>query len=99
MGGGDIKLLFVTGLYLGWERNILVIFFACIIGIIIGCILQRMETSEPDSKDEAFVEESTEEEALEEAPFYFAFGPSIAVSAVLVLFFGNMILQWYLSMF
>lgn len=29
-GGGDIKLLFVTGLYLGWERNLTALFLACV---------------------------------------------------------------------
>jgi prepilin signal peptidase PulO-like enzyme (type II secretory pathway) len=80
MGGGDIKLLFVTGLYLGWARNIVVIFFACIIGIIIGCIQQKKS-------------------AEQEETFYFAFGPSIAVSAVSVLFIGNPIIDWYMSLF
>lgn len=86
MGGGDIKLLFVTGLYLGWARNILVVFFACIIGIIAGCIQQRKVMAKEESDSE------------EEQTFYFAFGPSIAASAVLVLFVGNVILEWYISL-
>ena len=85
MGGGDIKLLFVTGLYLGWARNILVVFFACIIGIVVGSMQQKKVENKEDSE--------------EEQSFYFAFGPSIALSAVLMLFFGNMILDWYLSLF
>lgn len=85
MGGGDIKLLFVTGLYLGWARNILVVFFACIIGIVVASIQQKKAIKEEPSE--------------EEQPFYFPFGPSIAISAVLVLFFGNKILNWYLSLF
>ena len=36
MGGGDLKLLFLTGLYLGWQRNLLCLFFACILGIVVG---------------------------------------------------------------
>ena len=36
MGGGDLKLLFVTGLFLGWKRNLLCLFAACIIGIAFG---------------------------------------------------------------
>lgn len=85
MGGGDIKLLFVTGLYLGWARNILVIFFACIIGIVVASIQQKKRMME--------------EGEFEEEPFYFPFGPSIAVSAVLMVFFGNPITDWYLSLF
>ena len=33
MGGGDIKLLFLTGLFLGWKENILCLLLACIIGV------------------------------------------------------------------
>jgi len=49
MGGGDIKLLFVTGLYLGWAQNILGIFFACIFGIIVGLIQQKKAEDEEES--------------------------------------------------
>ena len=35
LGGGDIKLIFVTGLYLGWEKNLWMLLIACIIGISI----------------------------------------------------------------
>lgn len=38
MGGGDIKLLFVIGLYIGWQKSLLALFFGCILGIIGGCI-------------------------------------------------------------
>lgn len=38
MGGGDIKLIFVTGLYLGWKKNLLMILIACIVGIMIGSL-------------------------------------------------------------
>lgn len=36
MGGGDLKLLFATGLYLGWKGNLLCLFAACILGIVFG---------------------------------------------------------------
>lgn len=36
MGGGDIKLIFVTGMYLGWAQNLFMLFIACILGIIMG---------------------------------------------------------------
>ena len=41
MGGGDIKLLFLTGLYLGWKGNLLCLFAACILGILFGLIATR----------------------------------------------------------
>ena len=43
MGGGDIKLLFVTGMYIGWENNLLALFFACIMGILYGVVKIRSE--------------------------------------------------------
>lgn len=92
MGGGDIKLLFVTGLYLGWAKNILVVFFACIIGIISAAIQQRC--AEKVVKENASKNEMVE---TEEQPFCFTFGPPIAASAVFVTFFGNQILDRYLS--
>ena len=30
MGGGDLKLLFLTGLYLGWLENLLGLLLACL---------------------------------------------------------------------
>ena len=41
MGGGDIKLLFVTGLYLGWRLNLMCLLLACILGIAFGLIANR----------------------------------------------------------
>jgi len=34
MGGGDLKLMFVIGLYLGWQKNFLCLMFACVAGIL-----------------------------------------------------------------
>lgn len=41
MGGGDIKLLFLTGLTLGWLQNLLCLFLACILGIVFGLLRSR----------------------------------------------------------
>lgn len=49
MGGGDIKLLFVTGMYIGWAQNLLAIFFACIIGIVVGMIQMKKQEDEEAS--------------------------------------------------
>ena len=38
MGGGDLKLLFVTGLFFGWKGNLLCLILACIFGIVF-CLL------------------------------------------------------------
>lgn len=41
MGGGDIKLLFVFGLMMGWEMSIVSIFLGSIIGLPISLILLK----------------------------------------------------------
>ena len=47
LGGGDIKLLFVTGLFLGWQRNLLCLLLACVLGIAAGLASGRRETAIP----------------------------------------------------
>ena len=50
MGGGDIKLIFATGLYLGWQKNVLCLFAACILGIIFGVITQKKRETQEDAR-------------------------------------------------
>lgn len=46
MGGGDIKLLFMAGLYFPWSVNVLAFIIACVIGIITGIIALSTRSSE-----------------------------------------------------
>ena len=50
MGGGDLKLLFVTGLYLGWKRNILCLLLACIFGIMFALATSRRRQGQKNGK-------------------------------------------------
>ena len=43
MGGGDIKLLFVIGLYIGWEKTLVAFLFSCILGILTGFLQKKKE--------------------------------------------------------
>ena len=38
MGGGDIKLLAVVGLFLGWERGLWCLFAACLIVLVMQMV-------------------------------------------------------------
>lgn len=87
MGGGDLKLLFVTGLYLGWARNLLCLLFACIIGIIFGFI--TLKNSQDDEAD-------SEEDISRKA---FPWGPSISAAAIITLLVGDKLINAYLSLF
>ena len=40
-GGGDIKLLFLTGLFFGWKGNLLCLVLACVVGIVWGLAGKR----------------------------------------------------------
>ncbi|WP_242868875.1 prepilin peptidase [Desulfotomaculum copahuensis] len=39
MGGGDIKLAAVTGLFLGWPLGLLAVFLGCLLGGLVGAVL------------------------------------------------------------
>lgn len=41
MGGGDLKLLFVTGLFFGWKGNLFCLILACIFGIAFGLLAAK----------------------------------------------------------
>lgn len=45
MGGGDIKLLFLTGLFLGWQKNLLCLLLACVVGILMGPCPRQARTA------------------------------------------------------
>lgn len=44
MGGGDIKLLFVIGLYLTLPECLLMVMLSCVIGIVMAAILMRVDS-------------------------------------------------------
>ena len=41
LGGGDVKLLFLTGLFFGWKGNLLCLTLACVVGIVWGLAGKR----------------------------------------------------------
>ena len=42
IGGGDVKLMAVTGLLLGWKLNLLAFFLGCIYGAVIHLIRMKL---------------------------------------------------------
>ncbi len=73
MGGGDIKLLFVLGLYLELLSGPVMLLMACIIGIAAALWAQRRGGKG------------------------IPFGPCLSIAAVASLFWGQAIMQWYIS--
>ena len=50
MGGGDIKLLCLTGLYLGWMKNLLCLLLACVLGIVFALVTLKRRGTEGDTR-------------------------------------------------
>ncbi|WP_226526318.1 prepilin peptidase [Metabacillus niabensis] len=79
MGGGDMKLLAVFGLALGWKPVLLSFFLATLIGTVIGIIGMMMgfiKTGKP-----------------------FPFGPFLVLGALISYFFGQYLIQLYVTNF
>ena len=48
IGGGDIKLLFVTGLYLGFAVNLLNLVISCFFGLALAAATAKARTDRED---------------------------------------------------
>lgn len=79
MGGGDVKLAAVLGLYLGWSGILLVFFIAFLAGSVVGLTW-------------AWLKKKTLKTAL-------PFGPFLSTATLIVLIWGESIINWYLSLF
>jgi leader peptidase (prepilin peptidase)/N-methyltransferase len=77
MGGGDIKLMAVLGLFLGWKFVLILSLLSFVIGAVVSLILIVAKVKGP--KD------------------YIPFGPFIAISALIVIFFGAQMVQLYVQ--
>ena len=86
MGGGDIKLVFVTGLYLNWKYMILMLFAACILGVAGGLLELRARKRRSGQEDSG---------APDAGRQGIAFGPCLAAAAALALLFGQPVVEWY----
>ena len=79
MGGGDVKLAAVLGLYLGWSGILLMLFIAFLIGSVVGLTW-------------AWIHKKTLKTAL-------PFGPFLSMATLIVLLWGENIINWYTSLF
>ncbi|MBP5292137.1 MAG: prepilin peptidase, partial [Lachnospiraceae bacterium] len=90
LGGGDIKLFGVVGLYLGMVGTLFTMLLSAIIGLVFAAVM-RLQGS--DTKTSS-VNASSEDEELGHIPF----GPSISLAACGMLLFGQRIVDWYLAL-
>lgn len=77
-GGGDIKLMFVVGIVLGWKLTLVSVLIGFVTGGVAAVIL--LSSKKKGRKD------------------HFPFGPYLCIGAVVALFYGEQLIQWYLGL-
>lgn len=77
MGGGDIKLMFVIGLFMNYKQMLLLLITACFAAIMFILAVGRKNNYQKQ----------------------YPFGPFISFSWFLVFMFGDLIINWYQSLF
>ena len=103
LGGGDVKLLFAVGLFLGAALSLLNLLVACVLGLVFAAFRLRGAPSAPCGKavKDAAGEgggaspESTPPPVDKAIPF----GPAIAAATMLTLLGGPLVLTWYVGLF
>lgn len=86
LGGGDVKLLFMVGLFLGLAGSLLNLLVACVMGLVFALV---QGLSAPSSSAEG---ESIRTRAI-------PFGPAIAAATAFTLLAGPTVLTWYAGLF
>lgn len=77
VGGGDIRLGVLMGVLLGWEKTLVALFLAYVMGALVGVILIIKKKKQMG-------------EAI-------AFGTFLVVGTLIALFYGDVIIDWYLN--
>lgn len=97
MGGGDIKLAAMFGTFLGWKLTLIGIFVGFFIGALFGGIYLALNRDKPEPRP-ASEEPDSDDVDLPEGNVL-PFGPSLAMGALVSLFWGPALLDWYLNSF
>ncbi len=106
MGGGDLKLFAVAGLYFGWRQCLFLIIVACLLGIVFALAgkhwfkadgAEHPDTDAPEDGDA--IKQTVSADAEDDVPEHaFPFGPSIAAAMVVTMLCGREVLAWYLGL-
>lgn len=79
LGGGDIPLAFLIGLFLGWPKTLTAIFLAFLGGAMVAILLLALGKKKFGQT--------------------IPFGPFLVFAATVSVFWGQELLNWYLSLF
>ena len=88
LGGGDIKLLAVCGLYLGAGESLCRGLVLCLFGLILACIAGLVPSVIAKRSEHAG-----------ESDGHFPFGPAISAAMWIMLCVGQPLAEWYLGLF
>lgn len=92
LGGGDVKLLFAVGLFLGVAGSLLNLLVACIMGLAFALVPGLSRPPSPETGESAEQAENLRTKAI-------PFGPAIAAATAATLLFGPAVLTWYVGLF
>ena len=79
MGIGDVKLIGMIGVFIGWQYALISIFIGALLGSIYG--IYMMLTDKMTRKTRI------------------PFGPFISLGAVIMILYGNILINWYIGLF
>lgn len=102
LGGGDVKLLFAVGLFLGFALGLLNLLIACGLAILFW-LFAKVRRARFDVRVRGVVELADGASALSDDDVVsiddgtFPFGPSVALATWFTLIAGQPILAWYLG--
>lgn len=82
MGGGDIKLYTMVGLFLGSKLSLLTILFSIYIGAFYGIFIILYNKIRNKNYNSMI-----------------PFGPFISIASIVLLFYGNQIIKFYINIF
>ncbi|HOM49149.1 MAG TPA: prepilin peptidase, partial [Candidatus Hydrogenedentes bacterium] len=103
MGFGDVKLLAMVGAFLGWQGALGTLVIASFIGSFAGIAVilyfkLRGETTDGnDGKEKQDQEGGDPEENITLQGHYLPFGPYLAVGALIFMFVGPELIDYYFS--
>jgi leader peptidase (prepilin peptidase)/N-methyltransferase len=107
MGFGDVKLMAMIGSFLGMRLTILVIFAAAMTGSVFGLTLivavwrKRLRRRRQRSKEPANISRARawRSARLLYRQYEIPFGSFLGSVALIMLFYGDSILRWYMSLY
>ena len=88
LGGGDIKLFALLGLYTGLPGALFLVLLSCIVGLLAAGVMGLVKRDKRDTECAV----SGPEGAI-------PFGPAISTAGYLMLLFGEEITHWYFGFF